>query len=75
MCKGEGCNMKQLCHRYEKGIKDHSKSNYVEYFNESPFKVDKGLFICDFFWGDKAQLLFEQLTRLIDGRHNKSQAN
>ena len=41
MCKGEGCNSRQTCYRF------NAKSNYFQsYFQGSPIKNN----VCDYYW-------------------------
>lgn len=43
-CKGEGCPMKETCHRFTDPAEE-----YQSYFTESPIKDDGK---CDMYWGE-----------------------
>ena len=55
MCQAdEKCIIRQHCHRWENSsIKNYDKYQY--YFDKPPFKIKKGEFECDMFWGDKSK--------------------
>lgn len=61
LCNGIGCNMRELCGRYEKiTIKNYSKKdkNFVSYFMTTPFTLSKeGLWECEYFLGQKVKQL------------------
>jgi hypothetical protein len=62
-CTGEGCKSKHICYRFT----SESKENMQSYFTEPPFKIDKGLFKCEMFWGEESELLLEQLKNIMNG--------
>ena len=68
-CSGEGCPIKDKCKRNDyfrkNGFKKYGKNTS---FIKPPFKIDRGKFTCDLFWGDAADLLFQQLTGIMLGR-------
>jgi hypothetical protein len=67
LCKGNSCIIKQSCHRftlYHNHCKDKKKV-YESYFVKPPYKIDKGKFTCDMFWGDNSIYLLEQLKSIF----------
>lgn len=62
MCSGMDCPLKDKCFRYS--AKPH---DYQSYFRKPPFEIIHNRFTCNYFWGDGADLLFEQLTGIIKG--------
>jgi hypothetical protein len=66
-CRGEGCKAKHICYRYTA----QPKGEMQFYFSEPPFKIDKGLFKCDMFWGEASELLLEKLKNIMNGSSNK----
>ena len=65
MCKGEGCPVKDKCRRHTA-----TPDYYQAYFAETPFKDGK----CDFYWGEQAQSIFEQLKDIVNGTESKDTA-
>ena len=61
-CKGEGCPMKDTCHRFT-----DPASEYQSYFIESPIKDGK----CDMYWGQALQDIMDVLQEIIDGSTHK----
>ena len=59
LCKGNNCPMKEQCKRY---TSPHDPL-YQSYFTESPIKDGK----CDMFWGDVADVVMEQLNKIVRG--------
>lgn len=79
LCKAVKCPVKEKCKRYsETQIKDFGKAfRYQSYFTKEPFKIIKGKFNCDMFWGDTADYLFEELKSIMGikpkiGKNKKS---
>lgn len=62
MCKGTGCPHKELCYRYIA-----PESDLQSYFLDVPVKDGK----CDFFWGENAQSVWNQLNSVV-GRTDSS---
>jgi len=59
LCKGNNCPMKEQCKRYT----SPPNSTKQSYFTESPIKDGK----CDMFWGDVADVVMEQLNKIVRG--------
>ena len=59
-CSGAGCPIAEKCNRYTE-----KPSGYQSYFISPPFKIDKGKFTCDMFWGESSDLLLEQLKSMM----------
>lgn len=57
-CKGEGCPLKEECHRYT------AKDNLYRqsYFVETPFDFKHNT--CEMMWNDNAEWLFQELQRI-----------
>jgi hypothetical protein len=76
LCSGKGCNMKDICLRYDKStFRDYSQKgkNYVEWHREPPFKVDEnGVFKCFFYIGPECVSLRDIFTGNIPKRRKKS---
>ena len=53
MCKGDGCPVKQQCHRYTA-----KPAQYQSYFRKVPYSDDQ----CLFYWGEKAEAIWQQLN-------------
>jgi hypothetical protein len=64
-CNGEGCIVKEKCYRYTAPKGEHMQS-----WVKAPFKNDNGLFTCELFWGERSELLLEQLKNIMNGSTN-----
>lgn len=74
LCVTDKCPLRQECHRWQSDtVKNYSK--YNSYFVDPPFKINKGKFECDMYWGDSSKYLFEQLTSIVNGRDNPKSRN
>lgn len=62
-CSGVDCPVAFRCARYSQ--KPYRQKSY---FTTPPFTIDKGLFKCEMFWGDAADLLFEQLKSIMSSK-------
>ena len=63
-CKGVGCIVKEKCKRYT------SQASINQWYIEEPFKIDKGLFTCEMYYGEPSDLLLEQLKSIMNGSSN-----
>jgi hypothetical protein len=57
-CKGEGCSMKETCHRFT-----DPASEYQSYFTESPIIDGK----CSMYWGQAEQDMIDILQEIVNG--------
>jgi|APGre2960657373_1045057.scaffolds.fasta_scaffold175094_2 hypothetical protein len=57
-CKGEGCPMKETCHRFT-----DPATEYQSYFTESPIIDGK----CSMYWGQTQQDIMDVLQDMING--------
>lgn len=64
-CEGGKCNMKELCGRYVNTTIVKEYGSNTSYFRKPPFTVKHGLFRCQWFWGDAATMLLEQLKEIM----------
>ena len=64
MCKGTNCPVSTKCRRYTATPNPHMQS----YFTEVPFENDK----CEFYWGEQADSIWEQLTEILKPKDNAS---
>ena len=55
-CKDSTCPVKDKCKRFTSSI-----GFMQSYFLESPKEVKDGKITCDMFWGDKSDLIIDQL--------------
>lgn len=71
-CQEHSCPLKAKCHRYtSNSIRDFSgKESYQEYFDEKTYTIKDGKFNCDFFWGDNAEFLYQNLVNIMEGKFN-----
>jgi hypothetical protein len=60
-CDGKNCIVKEKCKRFT------SVTNVNEWVISAPFKIDKGWFTCELFWGESSELLLEQLKNIMNG--------
>ena len=58
-CTGEGCSLRDECHRFTK-IDYYNKQMF---FVEIPFDFEREN--CDFFWNDNAENLYQGIERLL----------
>ena len=56
LCMGTNCPYKEKCYRFIA-----KPGEYQSYFMESPIKEGK----CDYFWGDNAESIWNQLQDII----------
>ena len=61
-CNGLNCPLKEKCYRFTapKG----ERQSWIK----APFKIDKGKFDCEMFWGEASELLLEQMKGIMKGR-------
>lgn len=66
-CSGEGCPVKEKCYRFTAvpGI-------VQSMFRKPPFEIKHGKFTCTMYWGESADLLFEQLKSIMSDKKTKS---
>ena len=57
-CKGDGCPMKDTCHRFT-----DPASEYQSYFTESPIIDGK----CSMYWGQAEQDMIDILQEIVNG--------
>jgi hypothetical protein len=57
MCMGTGCPNKEKCYRFTATPNEYRQS----YFMEVPFEDGK----CDYYWGDNANIVWDQLTEIL----------
>lgn len=63
-CNGDGCPWKAGCYRFTAKNSDDRQS----YFSESPGKIVEEYFVCDMFWGNKCEDIFNQLKDICEGK-------
>lgn len=63
-CYGDGCPWKAGCYRFTAKNSDDRQS----YFSESPGKMVEEYFVCDMFWGNKCEDIFNQLKDICEGK-------
>ena len=64
MCSGDNCPMKESCYRYKATpLKDQM------YLYEPPIKNG----ICEFFWGEQATSIWNQLKDIVGNKKNISE--
>ena len=61
-CNGLLCPLKEKCYRFTE-----PKKQGQTWF-KAPFKIDKGKFDCDSFYGKPEDLLLEQMKGIMKGR-------
>jgi len=62
MCEGYDCPWKTKCHRFTA-----EPDEYQSYFTKPPGKMVEELFICDFFWGEKSDMIYQDLKDICKG--------
>jgi len=67
-CSGQGCPLKEKCYRYT-ATPTHE---YVQSRIMPPFIIDKGLFKCSMYYGSSVDLLYKQLTGIVEGKTIKN---
>lgn len=60
-CSGDNCPLKNSCGRSS----SIEISDYQGMFVKPPFKLVKGKFSCDMFWGDRAEYLLQELKSIL----------
>jgi hypothetical protein len=65
-CNGFGCVVKEKCYRFTA-----PKGEYMQSWVKPPYKIDKGVFTCELFWGKASDLILEQLKNIMNGSSNK----
>lgn len=60
MCSGKSCPVKKKCYRYKA-----KPSEYQSYFAEPPIKIKDGVAKCDYYWGDDADSVWQQLLEIV----------
>jgi hypothetical protein len=60
MCVGTDCPQKETCYRYTAKPSEYRQS----YFSVPPIKDGK----CEYYWGDKAEAVFNQLKDIVEGK-------
>ena len=55
-CRGKDCPVRETCHRFTV-----QEGYWQSWFMDSPSKVVDGRFICNSYWGDNAQLIWDEL--------------
>ena len=63
-CNGDGCPWKAGCYRFTAKNSDDRQS----YFSEPPGKMVDEYFVCDMFWGNKGEDIFNQLKDICEGK-------
>ena len=63
-CNGDGCPWKAGCYRFTAKNSDDRQS----YFSEPPGKMVDEYFVCDMFWGNKCEDIFNQLKDICEGK-------
>ena len=56
MCKGGGCELKELCYRYTAEPSPYMQS----YFTEPPFKEKMGGSDCEYYWPNRKYEIEEE---------------
>ena len=59
-CNGEGCSIKDSCHRFTVKADEH----YQSYFVEPPIKDGE----CKMYWGENAQFIWDTLKDICNGK-------
>jgi len=63
-CTGVGCALKNDCRRY-KLLEKYTGSVSFESWIKPPFKVKKGVFSCEMFWGVKNDAILVSLMDIF----------
>ena len=63
MCKGTNCPVSTKCHRFMA-----KADKYQSYFVDVPGETKDGKFTCDYFWGEQAQDIWNQLNDIVNGK-------
>lgn len=66
-CSGEGCPVKEQCYRFTAKANEHWQSVFVDvpgYWYEEKWK-------CDMYWGETQDLIYKQLTDIVNGKGTK----
>lgn len=64
MCKGTNCPVSTKCRRYTTKPNPYGQS----YFTEVPLENGK----CDYYWGEQADSIWDQLTEILKPTDNAS---
>ena len=62
ICNGLNCPLKEKCYRFTA-----PKGERMQSWIKAPFKIDKGKFDCEMFWGEASELLLEQMKGIMKG--------
>ena len=62
LCSYQGCPVRGKCYRAT------ATPSQYQYYVTNPSKIVNGKFECDMFWGDEADLLFEQLKGIVENK-------
>lgn len=63
-CKGEGCFLKETCHRYTS-----QSGDMQSYFFQPPFTTDeKGKQHCEMYWGVSQETTMRILNDIVNGK-------
>lgn len=63
MCSGEGCPLKESCHRFTAKPNEYRQS----YFVDPPIKDSK----CEYYWGDTQESILNQLKDIVNEKAKK----
>ena len=61
-CNGTDCPVKEKCFRFTSEPDEHQS-----YFVGAPGEMKDGKFTCDYYWGENAQGVWEQLNDIVKG--------
>lgn len=62
-CEGKKCPIKDKCYRYTSKSGEYQQS----WFTKEPFKIKKGVFKCDMFWGENTQRVYDDIVDIVNG--------
>lgn len=65
-CPGGDCPLKEKCYRFTA-----ANSFHQSYLSTPPFIIENGKPQCKMFWGESADLLFEQLKAITNEQKTK----
>jgi hypothetical protein len=66
MCSGQDCPIKEKCYRFTA-----PKSTILQsYFAEPPGKTEDSKFVCEMYWGENSQSIWDKLKDITDGKDN-----
>jgi len=64
MCQGTNCPVSLKCKRYISKANPYRQS----YFSEVPYKDNR----CDFYWGENAESIWNQLNEIVKNEKNNT---